>query len=417
MISASDVFTYPRSPFSCSLPCSLPRKWAECKLDRNMAVKEIDGSKLEGGGQVIRLSVALSCLLEQPIQIIKIRAGRSNPGLKPQHIAGIYLVKEMCKGVTRGDQQNSCVLSFEPQSLSMGNFNLNVDSRTAASISLMIQSVLPVAIFSNCSSTITMKGGTDVRFAPPMDYVINVLFPLYHKLFGISCDIHINKRGFYPRGGGDVKFTVNPLNYNGYLKPIEMIDSGSSFESTIRGIIFITEKDTAPVVGQPRLRGSHSKFPPTPSFEFAYDIGVLIKKKLRQFSYNDVKIEINVEKSNVFHGSVVLVAESEKCFIGSSIIYDERKSLTDIVMNVCDKFLMDLMAKSCVDENTMDNLIIFMALANGKSKVKCREITLHTKTAIHIAEQLTNAKFQIKQTEDRLNEIVCEGIGFKRHII
>ncbi|KAL4149986.1 hypothetical protein QTP88_003837 [Uroleucon formosanum] len=358
-----------------------------------MSVKVIDGSVLEGGGQILRLSVAFSCLLEKPILINKIRAGRSNPGLKPQHLAGIQLVKQMCNAITNGDRQNSCELSFQPKTLKLGNFNLNVNSQTAASIPLMIQSALPVAIFSHHNSSITMKGGTDVTFAPSMDYVKKVLFPIY-KLFGIHCEALINKRGFYPKGRGEVVLTVNPVTE--YLKPIEIMNFGS--QPSIKGFVFIS--------GPKHQNNKHN--------QIVQDIATAVKNKLNLSGYHKITIETEVGDSDGSGGSLVLVADTRTCLIGSSALYDMRKStINSITDEACNKLLLDLEAKSCIDPNTLDNLIIFMALANGKSKVKCREITLHTKTAIYIAEQFTDAKFSIKQMEDGLNEIICEGIGLK----
>ncbi|KAL4149987.1 hypothetical protein QTP88_003837 [Uroleucon formosanum] len=257
----------------------------------------------------------------------------------------------------------------------------------------MIQSALPVAIFSHHNSSITMKGGTDVTFAPSMDYVKKVLFPIY-KLFGIHCEALINKRGFYPKGRGEVVLTVNPVTE--YLKPIEIMNFGS--QPSIKGFVFIS--------GPKHQNNKHN--------QIVQDIATAVKNKLNLSGYHKITIETEVGDSDGSGGSLVLVADTRTCLIGSSALYDMRKStINSITDEACNKLLLDLEAKSCIDPNTLDNLIIFMALANGKSKVKCREITLHTKTAIYIAEQFTDAKFSIKQMEDGLNEIICEGIGLK----
>ncbi|XP_050428789.1 RNA 3'-terminal phosphate cyclase [Adelges cooleyi] len=370
------------------LGCEVPIYISNWKME----LKEIDGSVLEGGGQILRLSIAFSCLFEQHVKIFKIRAGRSSPGLKPQHLAGIQLVKQMCNATVTGDKQNSCELIFNPKTLKMGNFNLNINPQTAASIPLMIQSVLPVAIFAKHNSTIIMKGGTDVSFAPSMDYVTNVLFPIIKKM-GISCSAQINKRGFYPKGRGEVILKIDPIN--GPLNPIVIDNFGD--QPTIRGIVFLS--------GPRHLNNKH---------QIVSDIESAVKNKLNNFGYHKVDVETKIEESDGSGGSLVLTALSGKCLLGTSALYDMRKSTVQSISNeACNKLVNELDSKSCVDANAVDNLIIFMALANGKSKVKCKEITLHTETAIHIAKQFTNAKFEITQTEDGLKEIVCEGIGFK----
>ncbi|XP_050532541.1 RNA 3'-terminal phosphate cyclase isoform X3 [Daktulosphaira vitifoliae] len=357
-------------------------------INSRMTLKEIDGSILEGGGQIIRLSIALSSLFEQPVKITKIRAGRSNSGLKPQHLAGIHLVKQMCHAITEGDKVNSCELSFHPKSLKMGKFNLNIDSKTAASIPLMIQSILPVAIFTKHSSDIIMKGGTDVSFAPSMDYVIKILFPIFKK-FGIDCNANIIKRGFFPKGGGTVQLTVNPLT--GPLNPIIIEDFGK--HPNIKGTILIS--------GPPHLSQKN---------QIAKELYNAITKKLNKFGYQKVNIDIDVKDSLSPGGSIVLISENDKCLIGSSTLYDFKKStVSNVTDEACNKLIKELNSKSCVDAYAMDNIIIFMALANGKSQIKCREITLHTKTAIYIVEEFTNVRFEITPTNDGLMKVTCEG--------
>jgi len=185
--------------------------------------------------------------------------------------------------------------------------------------------------------------------------------------------------------------TVNPIAAR--LKPIEINDFGN--HPAIRGIVFISGP-------------KHQ----TNKYHIIQNIAAAVIDKINKSGYNKVTVETKVEDSDSSGGSLVLVANTGNCLIGSSALYDVRKSTVDSITDeACNKLLLDLEVKSCFDANTVDNLIIFMALADGKSRVKCREITLHTKTAIHIAEQFTEAKFSIKQMEDGLNEIVCEGIG------
>ena len=57
---------------------------------------EIDGSHGEGGGQMVRTAVGLACALGKGVFIRDIRKGRSKPGLRAQHLAGIELAAEMC---------------------------------------------------------------------------------------------------------------------------------------------------------------------------------------------------------------------------------------------------------------------------------------------------------------------------------
>lgn len=71
-----------------------------------------------------------------------------------------------------------------------------------------------------------------------------------------------------------------------------------------------------------------------------------------------------------------------------------------------------LEAEACVDEHAVDQLIIFMALAAGVSKVRTVELTEHTRTAMHFAQECTGARFEVSHVGPNLLEINCEGIGW-----
>ena len=50
---------------------------------------EINGTSGEGGGQILRTSLALSVLTGKPFRISRIRGRRKKPGLKRQHLTGV----------------------------------------------------------------------------------------------------------------------------------------------------------------------------------------------------------------------------------------------------------------------------------------------------------------------------------------
>ena len=136
---------------------------------------KIDGSYLEGGGQIVRTAVALSTLTKTPIKINKIRAGRTKPGLKNQHIYGIKALQELCNAEVKGLKPGSKSLEYNPQEL---NFkNISIDIKTAGSITLLMQALLPVCIFSSKNITIEINGGTDTKYSQPIDYFMNVFLP------------------------------------------------------------------------------------------------------------------------------------------------------------------------------------------------------------------------------------------------
>jgi RNA 3'-terminal phosphate cyclase (ATP) len=192
---------------------------------------EIDGSYLEGGGQILRISTALSVLLNKPIRINSIRAKRKDGGLKAQHLTGIKLLANMSNGQLTGDEIKSKNVTLIPQKLTPGRYV--GDTKTAGSVCLLIQSALPCMIFTDNESSIDLKGGTNASNAPQIDYFQMVFMPIAKKL-GINVELEILRRGYYPQGGGEVHLKTFPIKN---LNPIIIRDFGKL--KRIFGRIFV----------------------------------------------------------------------------------------------------------------------------------------------------------------------------------
>ncbi|BBL67214.1 RNA 3'-terminal phosphate cyclase [Methanoculleus chikugoensis] len=165
----------------------------------------VDGSHLEGGGQILRLAVALSAISAEPVTVTRIRQNRKNPGLAPQHIAAVRAVAGAsdaeCTGLTPGSRE----ISFTPGRIRQAD--LAIDPGTAGSIPLIVQAWLPVALAAGGS--ITVSGGTEVPWSPTIDYLEHVFAPVLRRA-GASIEITVLDRGYYPRGGGRVRVRVEP---------------------------------------------------------------------------------------------------------------------------------------------------------------------------------------------------------------
>ena len=193
------------------------------------SIFEIDGSYGEGGGQILRTTLALSTLLLKPVKVFNIRVKRSNPGLQAQHLTGVKALAELCNAEVFGAFKGSKELIFKPRERRCGKFRFDIG--TAGSISLVIQAILPALVFAPCKTIVEITGGTDVAWSPPIDYVRFVLLPILSKM-GVKADVKIIRRGHYPRGGGHVILIVEPVENK--LKPINEIEFGNIKE--IRGI-------------------------------------------------------------------------------------------------------------------------------------------------------------------------------------
>lgn len=166
---------------------------------------KIDGSYLEGGGQIVRSSVALSAAAGIPIEITRIRENRKKPGLGYQHCAAVHAVACACQGHMEGNEPGSRSLSFIPGDIRKAE--CIVDVGTAGSIPLVIQAWLPVALIKG--GILEVTGGTEVPLSPTVDYLEKVLIPaLGIQESGVT--FTVIRRGYYPAGGGIVRVTVQP---------------------------------------------------------------------------------------------------------------------------------------------------------------------------------------------------------------
>lgn len=209
----------------------------------------LDGK--HGGGQMLRTALALSTLTGQPFRMTNIRATRGNPGLAPQHLTCVRALKALCEAKIDGDEIGSQELLYIPGKFKAKNHTIDIG--TAGSITLLLQSLILPSLFASKPFTLTIKGGTDVTHSTPIDNFINTIIP-YYNLAG-KTEVRLIKRGYYPRGGGEVEIKFNPEinrnsfeNFNDFLKIVShkgfnLLERGNP--ATIKGISHAS-KDLAP---------------------------------------------------------------------------------------------------------------------------------------------------------------------------
>ena len=167
---------------------------------------QLDGSYLEGGGQIIRTALALSTITQKPFEATNIRKGRPQPGLKSQHLFCIKALEELCNAKSEGAELGSTYLKYSPGKIKPQT--LSIDIGTAGSISLLLQSLLIPSILSDSKVRLKITGGTDGKWAMPFDFLDNVFLPHLQKYAEIKTSLI--RRGYYPKGGGKVDIKVNP---------------------------------------------------------------------------------------------------------------------------------------------------------------------------------------------------------------
>ena len=191
----------------------------------------IDGSFGEGGGQILRSSLALSLVTGRPFVIENIRANRKKPGLRRQHLSAVMAAAEVSQAQVEGAAIGSMRLTFRPGTVRPGNYTFDVGS--AGSTTLVLQTVLPALLLAEGESNLTLRGGTHNPMAPPFDFLTKSYLPLVNRL-GPTVEARLIRPGFYPVGGGEFTVHIQPARQLGRL---ELIDRGEILAHRVRVLL------------------------------------------------------------------------------------------------------------------------------------------------------------------------------------
>ncbi len=194
----------------------------------------IDGSRGEGGGQMLRTSLSLSAAYGKPFEMLNIRANRDKPGLKRQHLTCVRAVAQICGAQVEGDEVGSMRLSFKPGAIKGGTYQFDIG--TAGSVTLVAQTVIPVLLRAEEPSTVTITGGTHVPFAPIWDFFSETYLPELRRM-GARVEAELEQCGFYPAAGGVVKLRIWP--YDAAKRPTryELTDLGAYLGGSVEGVV------------------------------------------------------------------------------------------------------------------------------------------------------------------------------------
>ena len=198
----------------------------------------IDGSFGEGGGQILRTSLSLAAITGTEVRLENLRANREKPGLMRQHLACAKAVAEICGGKLEGAELRSQTITLRPGKICGGEYHFAIGS--AGSTILLAQTVLPVLLFADTPSTVTIEGGTYNDKAPAFDFFEEAYLPCLRKM-GVEADVELKRVGFYPAGCGRIELHVKPakawrrlsLRERGELQDALVTAIGSSLEKSI----------------------------------------------------------------------------------------------------------------------------------------------------------------------------------------
>ena len=182
----------------------------------------IDGSQGEGGGQILRSSLALAAITGTAVRIERIRARRPKPGLQRQHLVAVQAAARVCNGQLEGAELHSREVTFIPQAPCAGTYAFDIGS--AGSTALVLQTVLPILLCADGPSTVSIRGGTHNSMAPPVEFLQESFLPVLHRI-GVSATLDLERHGFYPAGGGAVCAAIQPWQVQA---PLDLMERGKA---------------------------------------------------------------------------------------------------------------------------------------------------------------------------------------------
>lgn len=323
---------------------------------------QVDGAQGEGGGQILRTSMALAAITGTPIAIERIRAGRARPGLMRQHLTAVRAAAEICGGELEGDELGARALRFTPGPVRAGAYHFSVS--TAGSASLVLQTVLWPLLLAGGPSQVVVEGGTHNMHAPPFDFLAAVFVPVLRRM-GARVDIRLERHGFHPVGGGRMVADIEP----GPLQPIELVDAGPVVARRARALVAhlpgrIAERELAVVRAAPGWADAECRIE---ALDAAPGPGNVLLLEMSRAGVDEVVTGFGERGKRAERVAREAVAEAERYAA----------------------------ADTPVGEHLADQLIIPMALAGGGA-FRTLPLSLHTRTNIDVVERFLPVRVEVE---------------------
>lgn len=338
---------------------------------------EIDCSRGEGGGQSVRTSVAMSTVTDNEIHLIRIRENRPTNGLSKQHCTAVQAVADMTGSQVIGNTLGSRELTVIPGHERL--YDMKMDIGTAGSVSLVLQAMQLATVGFKEKVTVDISGGTNVMWAPPIDYYQQVLYPLMARM-NIRADLDILGRGFYPEGGGRVKATFHPIDD---IEPLKLTDLGKL--RRVRGICFAQ-----------RL----PKWIPDQMVEGCTSI---------LEDYCDVEIVTQRTTGNSRGAGLSLVAEYDNGLLGSNVLTTRGRPADQAGMDAANDLVQIIDSGATLDVHTADQLLPYMALADGDSAFSVSRISRHLLSQMDTLETFLDVRFGVERKDDLYHFTITPG--------
>jgi RNA 3'-terminal phosphate cyclase (ATP) len=340
---------------------------------------EINGAHGEGGGQILRSSLTLSALTGLPMHIHHIRARRSQPGLRPQHLAAVKAVAKLTGAEVDGAHLNSGELTLIPGKLRSGRYRFDIP--TAGALTLVLQTIFLPLSFAGGTSAITLTGGTHVPWSPIFHYLVYQWLPVMHAL-GFRAELSLAQAGFYPRGGGEALIKILPVKA---LHPFTCISRGELTQ--VRGLS-----------GVSNLKDEIAKRQKHQTLSRLYPV------------CRDAKI-YTLQIPSPGKGTFILLQADfanggRACY---TALGAPGKPAEQVADEAVDQLLAFLEKDGCVDPYLADQLLLPLLLVNGQSAFRVHPITAHLMTNAHVIELFLPGGISIEEIQDGTGTVVVTG--------
>ncbi len=335
----------------------------------------VDGSQGEGGGQVLRTSLALAALRGRELRMDNIRARRSQPGLRPQHLTAVRALAAITRAEVSGDAVGSTSLIFRPRGISPGHYTSDVAERrgSAGSVCLIAQTLLPVLIHASQPSKLVLKGGTHVPGSPSAHYLREVFLPALAAL-GIRATLELRAWGWYPQGGGEIRLSIFPspriLPITWRTPPLREAFQGLSVAANLPDHV--------------------------------------IQRQQQQLSRRlEWPARITAERGGGRGpGSLVFLWGPRAGFASLGARGKPAETVAD---EAVDAFMKFLSSHAAMDQYLADQLLLYLTLAEGPSIFTTEAVTSHLETNARVIEKFQGKTIQVEGNRGEPGEVTCAG--------
>ena len=355
-----------------------------------------------------------------------------------QHLACVKWLAHACNATVEGAEKGSKTLLFQPGDIGGGLspaytkkkldsgeqvFEARLDIGTAGATGLALQAILPFILFSSFSADasipirLTLSGGTNVSGSPSYEYISQVLLPTLRNIGFDHLTTALNKRGWSHGGSSIGNLTLDIAPRRTRVLPAFQYGPSHTNVTEPRKPSHIKATFIAPASCH-----DHFRTVLLPALRYQFDD----EGYTEQNSTLSIDCEDSKHEKRMYLILVATIpmssntpASASSYILARDWLYDRKlrsheRCSTEMAERVAKELADEWLSGAFVDEHMRDQLVIFQALAEGRSEVYAgrdlddeeqpREPSLHARTAEWVANRMLGVKY-----DDRGG---CLGVGF-----